>query len=134
MDFRSLVLRKCYDLFPFPLYGDAELAEAASGCEISCVINFYGRTELLRNILTCLSEQTFEKNRFEVILVEDRGGTKAGKEIAGSYMGAINLQYCTIGENFGVMGYARNYGLSRIISQQHLRYQVLVKHFLPTTR
>ncbi|MEQ9620298.1 MAG: glycosyltransferase [Deltaproteobacteria bacterium] len=113
MDLRAPVLKKCYDLFPFPLGGDAELAEAAPGCDISCVINFYGRTDLLRNILTCLSDQTLGKNRFEVILVEDRGGTEAGRDIASHFKGAINLSYFAIGENYGVMGYARNFGLSR---------------------
>lgn len=113
MDIRSRVLIKAYELFPFPLKGDAELDDARPGCDISCVINFYGRTELLRNILTCLAEQDFPRDKFEVVLVEDRGGTDEGEGIAGEFEGRLNVKYFTLEDNFGVMGYARNLGLSK---------------------
>ncbi len=113
MDIRSRVLIKAYELFPFPLKGDAEIGDALPGCDVSCVINFYGRADLVRNILTCLSEQSYPKDKFEVVLVEDRGGTEEGNEIAGEFGRKVNIKYFTLEENFGVMGYARNFGLSK---------------------
>lgn len=113
MDTRSRILLSLYKLFPFKLTGDAELDQTPPSFAVSCVINFYGRTELLRNILTCLSEQGFPKDRFEVILAEDRGGTQEGKEITDEFERKVDIRYFTLGENFGVMGYARNFALSK---------------------
>jgi len=113
MNLRSCILLKLYELFPFSLKGDAKLGDAEPACEISCVINFYGRTKLLRNILTCLASQDFGKERFEVVLIEDRKGTDEGREISEEFKNALDIKYFTLGERFGVMGYARNFGLSR---------------------
>ena len=82
MNLRSKILITAYKLFPFNLKGDAQIEDTHPDYDISCVINFYGRINLLRNILSSLSEQDLSKERFEVILVEDRGGTKEGKEIS----------------------------------------------------
>lgn len=113
MDFRSRIIVKLYELFHFSLKGDAELGEAEAGCEISCVINFYGRTNLVRGVLSCLAAQDFGKERFEVVLIEDRNGTDKGKAISEEFMRALDIRYFTLAENFGIMGYARNYGLSK---------------------
>ena len=113
MDTRSYILETLYKLFPFSLKGDAELDQADSSVAVSCVINFYGRAYLLRNTLTCLSQQEFSKESFEVILAEDRGGTKEGKEIVREFGKKLNIKYFTLDQNFGVMGYARNFALSK---------------------
>lgn len=80
-------------------------------CDISCVINFYGRINLLEGILYSLSDQNFPKERFEVILVEDKGGTEEGKHAAVKFMKALNIKYFVLQENYGKMGYSRNIGL-----------------------
>ncbi len=113
MDIRTPVLKAAYSLFPFSLKGDADVGDARPGCEVSCVINFYKRTDLLRVILACLSEQDMGRERFEVVLVEDRGGTPEGKAAADEFSSALDIKYHTLEENFGVMGYSRNYGLSK---------------------
>ena len=63
---------------PFDLKGDARFTGNRGNFRLSCIINFYKRTDLLRNILTCLCEQDLDNNDFEVVLVEDRGGTNEG--------------------------------------------------------
>lgn len=113
MDLRSRIIVKLYELFHFSLKGDAELGEAEPGCEISCVINFYGRTNLVRGILSCLASQDFGRERFEVVLIEDRKGTDEGREISEEYKNVLDIKYFTLSERFGVMGYARNFGLSK---------------------
>jgi GT2 family glycosyltransferase len=113
MDIRPKVLAAAYKLFPFSLIGDAEMGDRDPSCDISCIINFYGRVNLLRGILTSLAEQQYDKNKFEVILIEDRGGTSEGKETVGEFEHIINVKYFTLEENFGVMGYARNFGLGQ---------------------
>ena len=67
-------------MLPFSLKGDAKIDCLNSFVELSCVINFYERANLLRNILSCLTEQDLPKEKFEVVLIEDRGGTKEGKD------------------------------------------------------
>ncbi|HML96397.1 MAG TPA: glycosyltransferase family A protein [Thermodesulfobacteriota bacterium] len=113
MDIRTPVLKAAYRIFPFSLKGDADVGDARPGCEVSCVINFYKRTDLLRVILACLSEQDLGRERFEVVLVEDRGGTPEGKAAADEFSGALDIRYHTLEDGFGVMGYSRNYGLSK---------------------
>ena len=113
MDTRSRILQTLFKLFPFGLRGDVVLGGEAPSVALSCVINFYGRAHLLRNILTCLSEQSLGRDKFEVILVEDKGGTEEGNELAKEFGKILNIRYFTLEENFGVMGYARNYALSK---------------------
>lgn len=113
MDLRSRILINLYDLRPFPLRGDAGVGDADPECDLSCVINFYGRVNLLRVILTGLAEQGYDKKRFEVVLVEDRGGTDEGRGISGEFESVLNIKYYALEENFGVMGYARNFGLCK---------------------
>ncbi len=109
MNIRTNILKLLNRISPVNLRGDAEI-EVYEEYEISCIINFYGRTELLKNILSCLTEQDLEKDRFEVVLVEDKGGTAEGKEIAGEYSKKLNINYITLKQNFGIMGYSRNLG------------------------
>ncbi|HET7290642.1 MAG TPA: glycosyltransferase [Thermodesulfobacteriota bacterium] len=113
MDIRRGILAAAYKLFPFPLKGDATVDDADPACDLSCVINFYGRVNLLRAILTGLAEQGHDKKRFEVVLVEDRGGTDEGRSISREFEPALDTRYYALEENFGVMGYARNFGLGK---------------------
>jgi glycosyltransferase involved in cell wall biosynthesis len=113
MYLRSKILITAYKLFPFSLKGDAEIESVYLNYHISCIINFYGRINILRNILYSLSEQDLPKERFEVILIEDRGGTREGKEISGIFKPLLNIKYFSLSENHGYMGYSRNFGLSK---------------------
>ena len=113
MELRTVILKAAYSAFPFSLRGDAELEETGPELEVSCVINFYKRTDLLRNILSSLAAQTLDKKSFEVILVEDRGGTDEGRREAEHFGRKISVRYFTLEENHGVMGHSRNYGLGK---------------------
>jgi len=112
MNIRLKSLIAAHKLFPISLKGDATIDDDAE-IELSCVINFYQRSNLLRNILSCLREQDLPTEKFEVILVEDRGGTNEGRVIFEEFSTYLNLRYFTITENFGKMGYSRNFGLSK---------------------
>jgi glycosyltransferase involved in cell wall biosynthesis len=113
MNVRSKILIAAYKLFPFSLKGDAQIDTINPVCDISCIINFYGRIHLLEGILYSLFEQDLTKERFEVILVEDKGGTEDGKLISKRFNTKLNIKYFTLSENYGRMGYSRNYGLSQ---------------------
>ena len=95
-----------------PIYGDAEIGSEVK-YDISCIINFYSGTELLRKILYCLKEQDLDRRRFEVLLVEDRGGTPEGEKVASEFSNYLNLKYLTLKDNFGIMGYSRNLGICK---------------------
>lgn len=113
MGLRSKMLVSAYRLFPFSLRGDAHLDSAHPEREISCVINFYERTQMLKNVLSSLSEQDLPKERFEVILIEDKGGTKEGRDILEEFKSSLNIEYFALLENYGKMGYSRNVGISK---------------------
>ncbi len=112
MDFRTTILSFLYKYFPFDLKGDAKSINRKQDYRVSCIINFYKRTDLLRNILTCLKEQEFDKNDFEVVLVEDQGGTEQGRELIREYSSSLNTNYIKLDKNYGRMGYSRNVGIS----------------------
>jgi len=109
---RKAVLQTLYGMFPFSLKGDCNVPPAADAIRISCVINFYGRLDLLQGILCSLSEQQYPRERFEVVLVEDRGGTDAGRQMADDFSGSLQINYRPLDVNFGKMGYSRNFGLA----------------------
>ncbi len=109
---REAAAKLLYDLFPFDLRGDCQVPASRDGIEISCVINFYGRLDLLSGILCSLAEQDYPAGSFEVVLVEDRGGTEAGKQMARDFSAALPIVYVPLDKNFGNMGYSRNYGLA----------------------
>ena len=110
MNLRAGILTILYKLFPFSLRGDIELSSTDADCELSCVINFYGRVSLLEGVLYSLMEQDLPQKRFEVILVEDRGGTDLGRNTAKKFSNKLNIKYFAIKENYGRMGYSRNRG------------------------
>lgn len=109
MNIRLKLLTWLNQISPLNLDGDA-IIDTHTDYDLSCIINFYGRTELLKNILSCLTEQDIDKKKFEVVLVEDRDGTAEGREIAEIYSSTLNIHYITLKENFGIMGYSRNLG------------------------
>jgi GT2 family glycosyltransferase len=113
MGLRSKMLVSAYRLFPFSLRGDASFNYVHPERDISCVINFFGRTHVLKNVLSGLSEQDLPKERFEVVLIEDKGGTKEGKDILEEFKSSLNIEYFALLENYGKMGYSRNLGISK---------------------
>lgn len=108
---RKTFLRLLYHLFPFDLKGDGNVPVAKDGIRISCVINFYGRLDLLDGILHSIAQQHYDPEHFEIILVEDKGGTAAGKQLAENFETCLQIVYLPLDKNFGSMGYSRNYGL-----------------------
>jgi cellulose synthase/poly-beta-1,6-N-acetylglucosamine synthase-like glycosyltransferase len=111
---REFILKALYRLMPFDLRGDCrEFAVRNEMIKVSCIINFYGRLDLLRGILFSLASQNFCRELFEVILVEDRGGTEAGRNLCESFPDRLQVVYAPLDANFGKMGYSRNFGLSR---------------------
>lgn len=113
MNLRSKVLVAAYRLFPFSLKGDVQLDNNDPYYDISCVINFYGRINLLEGILYSLAQQDLQKKNFEVILVEDRNGSEEGRNVSEKFGEMLNIRYYPLPDNFGKMGYARNFGLSK---------------------
>ncbi len=113
IDLRASILRGIYRLFPFDLRGDCILPASGGDIRVSCVINFYGRLDLLSGILHSLAVQTFPREAFEVLLVEDRGGTEAGRAMADEFADRLQVRYLPLDANFGKMGYSRNFGLAR---------------------
>lgn len=108
---RQLILKSLYNAFPFDLHGDCCVPPSQAGIKISCIINFYGRLDLLAGILYSLSQQVYSRDLFEVILVEDRNGTDAGKQMAVDFSECLQTVYLPLDCNFGKMGYSRNFGL-----------------------
>ena len=110
MSLRTNTLKLFNKLFPIDVNGDAEIDNVGQ-CEVSCVINFYRRTHLLRNILSSLSDQDMVKDKYEVVLVEDRNGSPEGRKMADEFSNSLNIRYITLEKNFGIMGYSRNIGV-----------------------
>lgn len=109
---RESILRKLYQMFPFDLRGDCLVPDEIDGIKLSCVINFFGRINLLEGILFSLQEQDLSRESFEVLLVEDQGGTEAGRLTAERFSGNMRIRYLPLDKNFGRMGYSRNFGLA----------------------
>jgi glycosyltransferase involved in cell wall biosynthesis len=109
---RRLFLGWLYTLFPFDLIGDCSVPPARDDIRISCVINFYGRLELLEGILWSLAQQCYPREKFEVLLVEDQGGTEKGRNLAEEFSSLLPVVYLPLDANYGKMGYSRNFGLA----------------------
>lgn len=108
------VLRFAYRLAPFALAGDGWFPlEQDKVLKISCVINFYGRLDLLGGILLSLAAQDYPRDLFEVVLIEDQGGTDAGRAFCSDFVDRLNIVYRPLDKNFGHMGYSRNFGLAQ---------------------
>ena len=109
---RKLLAKCIYNCFPFDLRGDCSIPPASDGIKLSCIINFYDRLDLLSGILCSLSQQDFPRDIFEVVLVEDRGGSEAGRAMAAEFSPLLPIVYIPLDRNFGKMGYSRNHGLA----------------------
>ena len=108
---RRTILRSLFKMSPFDLRGDCVVPPARDGIRISCVINFYGRLDLLSGILHSLAQQDYPREKFEVVLVEDRGGTPEGRAMAEEFSANLPIVYLPLDKNHGLMGYSRNFGL-----------------------
>jgi glycosyltransferase involved in cell wall biosynthesis len=108
---REYILNTLYRRFPFDLRGDCTVPVASAVIKLSCVINFYGRINLLEGILFSLQDQVFPHENLEIVLVEDQGGTEEGKLTAERFSKKLPIRYLPLDANFGRMGYSRNFGL-----------------------
>jgi len=109
---REALAKFFYQRFPFDLRGDCQVPPPRDGIKVSCIINFYGRLDLLSGILCSLVQQDLHRDRFEVVLVEDRGGTEAGRAMAQDYSVLLPVVYAPLTRNFGSMGTSRNHGVA----------------------
>ncbi|NIQ14133.1 MAG: glycosyltransferase [Candidatus Dadabacteria bacterium] len=135
MSLRENTLLLLNRISPINIKGDAEFIDDEDiKYELSCIINFYKRTNLLKNILFSLADQEYDKRKFEIILAEDRGGSAEGKEIFERFKDLLNIKYITLDKNYGVMGYARNYALINSSGKNILFLDddtvILQKHFI----
>lgn len=110
---RELLLRHLYRAFPFPLAGDFPGYDDPVSKTVTCIINFYGRVHLLEGILWSLATQDFPKGQFEVVLIEDRGGTEEGRAVCNRFSDLLTVRYYPLQKNFGRMGFSRNFGLTK---------------------
>ncbi|MDD5285995.1 MAG: glycosyltransferase family A protein [Desulfuromonadaceae bacterium] len=109
---RKRILHTLYRWSPFNLRGDCAVPAVSAGITLSCVINFYGRINLLEGILYSLQSQEFPRTRFEIVLVEDQGGTETGRLAAERFSKDLPIRYLPLDANYGRMGYSRNFGLA----------------------
>jgi GT2 family glycosyltransferase len=109
---RESLVKFIYNRFPFDLRGDCSVRPGSDGIKLSCIINFYGRLDLLSGILCSLAQQDFPRDLFEVVLVEDRGGTEGGKRMAAEFGPLLPIVYAPLEKNFGSMGCSRNHGVA----------------------
>lgn len=80
--------------------------------KISCVFIFYQRFDLMGQILHNLNAQDMPKTDFEVVLVEDRGGSEKGAGLVSQFPD-LDIRYFAPEGGWGKMGAMRNYGLSK---------------------
>lgn len=78
---------------------------------ISVVIPTYNRQELLDKTLRALCQQTLDKQRFEVIVVDDGGGDGSG-ELCRHYRDDLNIRYYWQYDKGFRPGKARNIGIA----------------------
>ena len=133
--FKASILELAYRLSPFQIAGDGWFPDKqGKKVRISCIINFYGRLDLLCGIMHSLVEQKYPRNFFEVILIEDRGGTEEGKAFCESFADRLDVKYWPLDKNYSNMGYSRNFGLARASGQYVLFLDddtvILQKNFL----
>lgn len=116
--FREVVLHSLKRAFPADIAGDLhDFSPADNAIRVSCIVNFYGRLDLLSGILHSLAHQDLPADQFEVVLVEDQGGTEAGRDFCMSFAEHLQIRYHPLDKNFGRMGYSRNFGLARARGQ-----------------
>lgn len=81
--------------------------------ECSIIIPYFNRKELLLNTLRSLEMQSFDKDRFEVIVVDDGSESRADEEL-NSYGFTINIRYYYLERNeHSGASFARNLGIRK---------------------
>jgi len=71
---------------------------------ISCVFIFYQRYHLMENILYCLNSQSMDKEKFHIVLVEDKGGSEKGTDLKQKFAD-LNISYFAPDNGWGKMGF-----------------------------
>ncbi|MCP4177499.1 MAG: glycosyltransferase [bacterium] len=79
---------------------------------ISVVIPTYNRSELLSYTLNSLYNQTVDRYKFEVIVVDDGGTDEATSGVINEYRGKLNLNYFWQEDKGFRPGAARNLGIN----------------------
>jgi glycosyltransferase involved in cell wall biosynthesis len=108
-DLRYKILRKLFSLQPFDIIGDANIIRQSS-LAISCIIPTLNRLRDLDTILCCLCMQHFDKDSFEVIVVED-GSTEAGRVCCERYQSRMNIRLIQSTASIHSVGALRNEAL-----------------------
>ena len=91
--------------------GDLTNSEKNSCC-LSCVFIFYQRYDLMDGVLHCLNSQSLNKNQFEIVMIEDKGGSDEGISLVQKFS-QLNISYFAPDNDWGKMGFMRNYGISK---------------------
>lgn len=81
---------------------------------VSVIVVTYNRSVLLDHCLKSLSDQTFSKDMFEVIVINDGSSDNTGL-VTESYFHSLNLQYYY--QEHGGIGTARNFGIKKAKSE-----------------
>jgi hypothetical protein len=93
--------------------GDLDTWLPENHYKISCVFIFYRRINLMEQALGWLSHQNFSKEDFEVVLIEDRGGSEEGRGLVNKFP-ELSIKYRASEDprTWGMIGSLRNQGLS----------------------
>jgi glycosyltransferase involved in cell wall biosynthesis len=78
--------------------------------EVSVVIPTYNRREILSYTLLSLIKQDTDKDRFEVVVVDD-GSTDGTREMVATYQDRLNLSYYFLKDSEHAPATARNHGI-----------------------
>ena len=111
LSIRNNILKIIYRIAPFNVTGDVNIQLTNdSNIEVSCIIPTSHRLKHLRGILESLSRQGVEKNKFEVIIVED-GHSDCAEALSKEFSKRINLSYINLNKPIRLIGRIRNIGL-----------------------
>lgn len=108
-DLKHEILRFVYALQPFNIKGDIDI-DSQGSLPISCIIPTFDRWSELDTALKCLSMQTFPKDQFEVIVVED-GASGEGKTCCQRYESTLNIRLVQSDYTLHCVGALRNKAL-----------------------
>ncbi|MEJ5300109.1 MAG: glycosyltransferase [Thermodesulforhabdaceae bacterium] len=93
--------------------GDLNVWQEENRYKISAVFIFYQRIALMEQALEWLRWQNFPGKDLEIVLVEDRGGSREGRELSAKFP-ELSIKYSAPQDPnvWGITGSLRNYGLS----------------------
>lgn len=78
--------------------------------EVSVIIPTFNRREILSYTLSSLAKQNIDKDRFEVVLIDD-GSTDGTREMIGTFEDQLHLQYYFLEDSGHTPSTARNKGI-----------------------